>query len=95
MKNDQSKAIIIITDGENHDENAIEKTKEAQKLGIFVHTLGMGLSKGGPIPIYNKSGIQIGKIASDPSDLKTVVSFFSDFSQLRYVKIISFKKETK
>ena len=72
MKNDQSKAIIIITDGENHDENAIEKTKEAQKLGIFVHTLGMGLSKGGPIPIYNKSGIQIGN--RKDNDGNTIVS---------------------
>tara|TARA_B000000557_G_C20808385_1_gene458748 strand:+ start:1897 stop:2928 length:1032 start_codon:yes stop_codon:yes gene_type:complete len=72
MKNDQSKAIIIITDGENHDENAIEKTKEAQKLGIFVHTLGMGLSKGGPIPIYNKSGIQIGY--RKDNDGNTIVS---------------------
>ena len=72
MKNDQSKAIIIITDGENHDENAIEKTKEAQKLGIFVHTLGMGLSKGGPIPIYNKSAIQIGY--RKDNDGNTIVS---------------------
>ena len=56
LKNEQNKAIIIITDGENHDKEAIDKTKEASKLGIFVHTLGMGLKKGGPIPIYNKYG---------------------------------------
>ena len=56
MENGQSKAIIIITDGESHDENAIESAKKANELGIFVHTLGMGLSKGGPIPIYNKYG---------------------------------------
>ena len=60
MKNVQNKAIIIITDGENHDEKAIESSQQAQELGIFVHTLGMGLSKGGPIPIYNKYGNQIG-----------------------------------
>ncbi|MEC9208885.1 MAG: VWA domain-containing protein [Bacteroidota bacterium] len=58
MENAQNKAIIIITDGENHDENAIESAEKSHKLGIFVHTLGMGLSKGGPIPIYNKYGIQ-------------------------------------
>ena len=56
MENGQNKAIIIITDGESHDENAIESAKKANKVGIFVHTLGMGLSKGGPIPIYNKNG---------------------------------------
>ena len=56
MENVQNKAIIIITDGESHDEKAIESSKQANELGIFVHTLGMGLSKGGPIPIYNKYG---------------------------------------
>ena len=60
MENAQNKAIIIITDGESHDEKAIESSQQAQELGIFVHTLGMGLSKGGPIPIYNKYGNQIG-----------------------------------
>jgi len=60
MENAQNKAIIIITDGENHDEKAIESAEKANELGIFVHTLGMGLSKGGPIPIYNKYGNSTG-----------------------------------
>ena len=42
-----------------------------------------------------KSGIPIGKIFKDSSNNKMLVSFFSDFSQLRYVKIISFKEETE
>ena len=60
MENAQNKAIIIITDGESHDEKAIESAEKANKLGIFVHTLGMGLSKGGPIPVYNKYGNRTG-----------------------------------
>jgi Ca-activated chloride channel family protein len=60
MENAQNKAIIIITDGESHDEKAIESAQQAQELGVFVHTLGMGLRKGGPIPIYNKYGNQTG-----------------------------------
>jgi Ca-activated chloride channel family protein len=60
MENGQNKAIIIITDGESHDENAIKSTEKANKLAVFVHTLGMGLSKGGPIPIYNQYGNQTG-----------------------------------
>ena len=55
-ENTQSKAIIIITDGETHDEEAIESATKARKEGIYIHTLGMGLTKGGPIPIYNKYG---------------------------------------
>ena len=60
MENAQNKAIIIITDGESHDEKAIESAEKANELGIFIHTLGMGLSKGGPIPIYNKYGNRTG-----------------------------------
>ncbi len=55
-ENAQSKAIIIITDGETHDKEAIESAKKAKEEGIYIHTLGMGLTKGGPIPIYNKYG---------------------------------------
>jgi Ca-activated chloride channel family protein len=60
MENGQNKAIIIITDGESHDEKAIESAEKANELRVFVHTLGMGLSKGGPIPIYNQYGNQTG-----------------------------------
>jgi len=72
MKNTQNKAIIIITDGESHDEKAIESAQQANELGIFIHTLGMGLSKGGPIPIYNKYGNRTGY--RKDRDGKTVVS---------------------
>ena len=56
QENNQNKAIIIITDGENHDEEAISAAKNAKEQNIYIHTLGMGLTKGGPIPIYNKYG---------------------------------------
>ena len=60
MENGQNKAIIIITDGENHEDDALEQAKLANEKEVFVHTLGMGLSKGGPIPIYNKYGNNAG-----------------------------------
>jgi len=60
MDNGQNKAIIIITDGENHEDDALQQAKKANEQSIFVHTLGMGLSKGGPIPIYNQYGNNIG-----------------------------------
>lgn len=51
------KAIIIITDGENHDEEAVEKAAEAAKAGIKIYTIGMGLAEGAPIPIYKDGGV--------------------------------------
>ncbi|HZL10850.1 MAG TPA: VWA domain-containing protein [Prolixibacteraceae bacterium] len=47
-----SKAMIIITDGENHEDDAVGAATEAAKQGIIVYTLGMGLPQGGPIPEY-------------------------------------------
>ena len=48
---DVSRAIIVITDGENHEDDAIKAAEAAQEKGITVYTLGMGLPKGAPIPI--------------------------------------------
>ena len=40
------KSLIIITDGEDHDEKAIEKTREAADAGVIVHTVGIGSAQG-------------------------------------------------
>ncbi len=46
-----SKAVIVITDGENHEDDAVGAAKEALEKKIIVHTIGMGLPQGAPIPI--------------------------------------------
>jgi len=53
--NEQKKVLIIITDGENHEDNPVITAKEAKEMGILVYTIGMGLSKGSPIPIKGRS----------------------------------------
>ncbi|MGD9992719.1 MAG: VWA domain-containing protein [Salinivirgaceae bacterium] len=53
---EKNKALIIITDGENHEGNAVDLATAANDAGIVVHTIGMGLSKGAPIPEYNQYG---------------------------------------
>jgi Ca-activated chloride channel family protein len=47
----KSKAIIIITDGENHEDDPVKEAGEAAKAGIIIHTLGIGSTEGVPIPI--------------------------------------------
>ncbi len=59
-EDNHNKAIIIITDGENHEGNAVEESKAAWELGIKVFTIGMGLPEGAPIPLYNKYGQRTG-----------------------------------
>ena len=50
-------AIVIITDGENHEDDAIKAAKEAADAGIKVFTIGMGSPEGGPIPIYSNGAV--------------------------------------
>jgi len=40
------KSLIIISDGEDHDEKAIEKVKEAAESGVVIHTVGIGSPQG-------------------------------------------------
>lgn len=47
------RAIIVITDGEDHEGGALEAAREAYKKGISVFILGVGTSKGAPIPDGN------------------------------------------
>ena len=45
------KSIIIITDGENHEDDAVGAAKEAHKRGIQINVIGVGSTKGAPIPM--------------------------------------------
>ena len=47
---DKSRAIILITDGENHEDNAQEAAKMAKEKGIHVFVVGIGKPEGSPIP---------------------------------------------
>ena len=58
---ERSKAIVIISDGEDHENDAaMEAAREAVKKGIRIYTIGMGLPDGAPIPEYNQYGRQVG-----------------------------------
>ena len=49
----RNKAIVIITDGEDHQGDVLEQAEAAVKKGIRIYTIGMGSPDGAPIPIYN------------------------------------------
>jgi Ca-activated chloride channel family protein len=45
------RAIVLITDGENHDEEAIRHAESAYKDGTILYTVGVGTTEGGTIPL--------------------------------------------
>jgi Ca-activated chloride channel family protein len=60
QEDERSKAIIIITDGEDHEGNVLESAKAANDKGIKIFTIGMGSPEGAPIPLYDAYGRQTG-----------------------------------
>ena len=50
QESDAGRAIILITDGENHEDDAIAAAKKAQELGMQVFVIGIGKPEGAPIP---------------------------------------------
>lgn len=54
------KAIVVITDGEDHEGDLTEAAKNAAEKGIAIYAIGFGSPTGVPIPLYNKGGIQTG-----------------------------------
>ena len=58
---ENSKAIIVISDGEDHENgDAVKAVQEAAKSGIKIYAIGMGLEDGAPIPLYNQYGKRTG-----------------------------------
>ena len=50
-QSEKSRVIILITDGENHEDDAVAAAKEAGESGIRIYTIGVGSTHGQPIPV--------------------------------------------
>lgn len=48
---EMGKAIIVITDGENFEDNAVEAAKRATSAGVQVDVIGLGTTRGARIPV--------------------------------------------
>ena len=49
--------LVIVSDGEDHQENTLELAKEAAEKGIKIYTVGIGTAKGGPIPLKDNGRV--------------------------------------
>ena len=49
-QSEKSRAIIVITDGENHEDDAVEAARQVASTGIRIFTVGVGSLQGQPIP---------------------------------------------
>jgi Ca-activated chloride channel family protein len=44
--------MILMTDGENHEDDAVAAATRAKDKDVFIHVIGMGSEQGAPVPIY-------------------------------------------
>ena len=51
LESEKSRAIIVISDGEDHEDDAVKAAENALESGITVYTIGVGTPEGQPIPI--------------------------------------------
>lgn len=66
-----SKVIVLISDGENHEESFDVAASKAGEMGVVIHTIGMGSEQGAPIPMYSR-GQRVGfRQAKDGSTVVT------------------------
>ena len=49
-QSEKSRAIIVITDGENHEDDPVDAVRQVAGMGIKVYTIGVGSLQGQPIP---------------------------------------------
>ena len=54
------KVIVVVTDGEDTESNALQAAQDAAKQGAMIYTIGFGSATGEFIPEYDENGNQIG-----------------------------------
>ena len=52
-----SKVIIVVSDGEDHFAEATALAKQIHEMGMTIHTIGIGSTRGEPIPIKGRNGV--------------------------------------
>jgi Ca-activated chloride channel family protein len=56
----QFKILIIVTDGESHEGDALAEAEVAAEQGIRIYTVGVGTPAGEPVPVYDEEGQEAG-----------------------------------
>ena len=52
------KVLVLVTDGEDHEGQAIDLASKASDRGMIIHTVGVGTKSGSLIPVIGKNGIR-------------------------------------
>lgn len=65
------RAVIIISDGEDHDDDAVAMAKEAHDNGVLIYTIGVGSSEGSVIPVFDSRGRRSYKVDENGTHVRS------------------------
>jgi tetratricopeptide (TPR) repeat protein len=71
MESSRGKAIVLVSDGEDHEGDATKAAEAVAKVGIKVFTIGMAQGKGDPIPVYNDEGVRTSWMSDSEGNIVT------------------------
>jgi Ca-activated chloride channel family protein len=57
---ERGRALILVSDGEDHEGGVEEVARELQRAGVVLYAVGVGSSRGAPIPLRDRSGVLTG-----------------------------------
>lgn len=73
VKEDNQRALIILSDGEDHDDEALNKASDAASKGWSIFSIGVGTEQGGFVPV-NQQGREEYKTDEDGNPVKSMIN---------------------
>lgn len=66
-----ARVVVLVTDGEDHEDRFAEELRRAVESGVRVYLVGVGSTEGVPIPLYDQSGRREGFLRDDEGNVVT------------------------
>ena len=67
----ETRVLVVVTDGEDHEEDLDAQVQRAVDLGVEIHMVGIGSAEGVPIPEYDQSGRRQGFLRDEDGSVVT------------------------
>lgn len=66
-----TRVVVIVTDGEDHEDDFADELERAASMGVRVHVVGIGSTEGVPIPLYDAQGRREGFLRDEDGTVVT------------------------
>lgn len=67
----ESKVLVIVTDGEDHEDNFEDERQRLRAMGVQLHVVAIGSTAGVPIPVYDEEGVRTGFLRDEDGAVVT------------------------